>query len=196
MKEDKLTRRTLLKSGVAATTTAGMIGLQGCRSLRVPSSMKPGGEGQAMSMTGAEPEPNLEIAKGWWPENPNKRTPIGWKNHPQQFVVLYNGIIVSPGFALTFNDPNVRHDLQLQVDGRTEVQGWNDCEAPVLWSRWFPYTYSARAFDGVQIQQEVFAHLPAATARQRHDHAHRQGQSQQRGAAITHEGQGHALGGH
>jgi len=163
LNEDKLTRRTLLKSGVAATTAAGMMGLQGGSPLAAPVVRQSIGDELASQKADAVPEPNLEIARNWWAENPNKRTPIGWKNHPQQFVVMYNGIIISPSVVLTFNDPNVRPDLQLQVDGRTEVQGWNNCEAPVLWTRWFPYTYSARAFDGVQIQQEVFVHLPGAT---------------------------------
>jgi hypothetical protein len=164
MTDSRLTRRTLLKSGVAATTAAGMVGLQGCRSLRTPGSRETEDEKAFLPLSGAEPEPNLEIARSWWPENPNKWTAVGWKDHPLQFNVLFNGALIGPDKILLFNDPYLGKDEDyIPLDDRTVVQGWNDCEAPVLWSRVFPYSYSARAYQGAQIQQEVFAHLKGAS---------------------------------
>ena len=53
----------------------------------------------------------MVIASGWWPEIENVWTPIGWKDHPLRFNVLYNGILIGepirqptwgPGVQLTF----------------------------------------------------------------------------------------------
>ena len=43
------------------------------------------------------PSPNrmLEIASGWWPEIENTWVPIGWKDHPLRFNVLYNGTLIA-----------------------------------------------------------------------------------------------------
>jgi len=40
-------------------------------------------------------EPNVEIAKTWWPPLKNVWTPIGWKDHFFRFNVIYNGTIVA-----------------------------------------------------------------------------------------------------
>ncbi|MBI4623318.1 MAG: hypothetical protein HY736_08890 [Verrucomicrobia bacterium] len=42
----------------------------------------------------AATEPNVEIAKTWWPPLRNVWTPVGWKNHFFRFNVIYNGTIV------------------------------------------------------------------------------------------------------
>ncbi|MCU0962042.1 MAG: hypothetical protein MUF48_18265, partial [Pirellulaceae bacterium] len=43
--------------------------------------------------TGTE-EPNIEMASGWWPDIENTWVPIGWKDHPLRFNVLYNGTLI------------------------------------------------------------------------------------------------------
>ena len=50
MNGDKIPRRTLLKSGMAATTAAGMMGLHGCSSLKVPGADKPAGAGNELDV--------------------------------------------------------------------------------------------------------------------------------------------------
>ena len=39
-------------------------------------------------------EPDVELAKLWWPEQFNVWTPLGWKNHYFKFNVLYNGMLM------------------------------------------------------------------------------------------------------
>lgn len=40
-------------------------------------------------------EANFEIAKNWWPPLRNVWTPVGVKNHPFRFTILYNGTIIA-----------------------------------------------------------------------------------------------------
>ena len=40
-------------------------------------------------------EPNFESAKNWFPPLRNVWTPVGVKNHPFRFTLLYNGTIVA-----------------------------------------------------------------------------------------------------
>ena len=47
-------------------------------------------------------------------------------------------------------------------DFKSVLQGWSDCEVPVLWSRWFPFTFSTKPYAGAQLLQEVFVHMPGA----------------------------------
>ncbi len=123
-------------------------------------------------------EPNVELAKLWWPDQRNVWTPIGWKDHFFRFNVLYNGTIVSEPFsdlsarkhAAKFNgkdflvsftpwpDSNVPPLPATQVpqwtrDGGHGKQGWReDTETPVLWTDFFLQ-------EGLVIRKEVFGHL-------------------------------------
>lgn len=127
-------------------------------------------------------EPNIEMAKQWWPEMSNKWTVVGWKDHILRFNVLHNGAIVNhaswmdrlrgphpdpncmfyfrpattPGdfFALPAGVSPVKEDRQV-------VQGWNDSETPVLWSEW--------QYRGQLIRQEIFAHTPGGQELKRGD---------------------------
>jgi len=125
----------------------------------------------ALNVTAAElPEPNIEVASRWWPEMENVWTPIGWKDHPLRFNVLYNGILVAEpfrkpalgqGVQLTFipsaageqprSRPTRPYTLAKQ-DGGVGDQGWNEGATPVLWTQW--------RRDGLVLREEVFAHLP------------------------------------
>lgn len=125
------------------------------------------------------PEPSVETARSWWPDQRNIWTPIGWKDHYFRFNILYNGSVIcepcphwaptrvhskrwlGQDFLLTFtpspdgNPPPVpKEKIQLwKVDGGHGVQGWRtDKETPVLWT---DHTLQ----EGMVIRQEVFAHV-------------------------------------
>ena len=121
-------------------------------------------------------EPNMETALKWWNELPNKWTPVGWKDHMFRFNVLFNGTIIaqpdlnrqtvewagqgvqlafvaSTGGAEAFNPyrADFYYVYREQDDGGV-IQGWRECETPVLWSEW--------AADGCIMRQYAFAHIP------------------------------------
>ncbi|NUQ64055.1 MAG: hypothetical protein HUU20_16380 [Pirellulales bacterium] len=117
----------------------------------------------------ASPEPNAEAASAWWPEMENTWVPIGWKDHPLRFNVLYNGTLIAQpvrypargqGVQLTFltsrsgevpaNQNTQPYPLR-SCDRGVGDQGWSDNAAPVLWTRWEQ--------DGLIVRQEVFAHM-------------------------------------
>jgi hypothetical protein len=114
------------------------------------------------------------MASGWWPDIENTWVPIGWKDHPLRFNVLYNGTLIAQpvrypargqGVQLTFDlsmDGNAptrtsMEPYQLRTrDGGVGEQGWTDDAAPVLWTRWRQ--------DHTIVRQEVFAHVPGGGA--------------------------------
>ena len=114
-------------------------------------------------------EPNVEVASAWWPEMENTWVPIGWKDHPLRFNVLYNGTLIAQpvrypargqGVQLTFvasrdgKPPTTTSSEPYQLrsrDGGVGDQGWTDNPAPVLWTRSIQ--------EGIVLRQEVFAHL-------------------------------------
>ena len=123
-------------------------------------------------------EPNVELAKLWWPEQRNVWTPIGWKDHYFKFNVFYNGMLLAepaPGFSprphsrpwigqnfqLTFRAsadgkprpfPPARQTMW-KIDGGHGIQGWNkQHETPTLWTEY-------RCQEGIVLQSEVFAHI-------------------------------------
>lgn len=117
----------------------------------------------------APDEPNVEVASTWWPEMENTWVPIGWKDHPLRFNVLYNGTVIAQparypargqGVQLTFlpsrdGEPPVdivTRPYQLRSrDGGVGDQAWTDDATPILRTRWRQ--------DGIIFRQEVFAHL-------------------------------------
>jgi hypothetical protein len=150
------------------------------------------------ALTGLQaPEPNVEIAKLWWPELLNKWTAVGWKDTITEFNILHNGTIINSYYWLdklrkpledpysmyTFTPGLAAPDFALPGPGTSQyydeawyirsfpapepgtnpyfddgwvVQGWNDCEAPVLHSDW--------TWQGYIMRQEVFAHIPGGKA--------------------------------
>ena len=129
------------------------------------------------------PEPDFQIASGWWTDLWAFWTPVGWKDHLHRFNVLWNGTILakphmnrrsggqgSPGVDYTFSSGASDRGLQLSLtpdyeewvrrfktdklrqDDHQVRQGWNEDEAPVLWSEW--------SKNGWRIRSEVFAHIP------------------------------------
>lgn len=114
-------------------------------------------------------EPNAAIASGWWPEMENTWVPIGWKDHPLRFNVLYNGTLIAQPVRYPSRGQGVQLTFQLSRDGEPPAstatrpyqlrsqdggvgdQGWTDNPAPNLWTRWQQ--------DGTVLRQAVFAHL-------------------------------------
>src|SRR5262245_39254757 len=43
----------------------------------------------------SSPEPNAKTAYTWWPALRNVWTPVGVRNHPCRFNVLYNGTVLA-----------------------------------------------------------------------------------------------------
>ena len=115
-------------------------------------------------------EPNVEIASTWWPDIENTWVPIGWKDHPLRFNVLYNGTVIAQPVRYPARGQGVQLTFQLSRDGAVPIgnstkpfqlraqdggvgdQGWSDQAAPVLWTRWRQ--------DNLILRQEVFAHMP------------------------------------
>jgi len=125
-------------------------------------------------------EPNVEMAKLWWPEQRSVWTPLGWKDHYFKFNVLYNGMLIcEPGMggewrpdALTWRDPRQNFLLTFhassnglpkplpsiplatwKMDGGIGIQGWEkEHETPVLWTEY-------RSQDGIVMKSEMFAHI-------------------------------------
>jgi hypothetical protein len=48
---------------------------------------------QAQAANSETPEPNLEIAKQWWPDLTDYWTPFGWKYHRYRYNVFFDGTI-------------------------------------------------------------------------------------------------------
>jgi len=163
MSDTRVTRRTLLKSGVAATTAAGFTSLT---PLQAHSSAD---ATNRSNLAGTDPEPNLEIAKGWWTELRNKWTPVGWKYHQFRFNVFYDASISADPRSGT-NDKKLADQgvklrfIDIVSDDRQVKQGWRDDPAPVLWSDWVPVSsrVPAGAPYGAMVRQKVFAHTPGA----------------------------------
>ena len=121
-------------------------------------------------------EPDVELAKLWWPEQRSVWTPIGWKDHYFKFNVLYNGMLIcqpAPGcrhtaapwrgqdFMLTFRAsadglprPFPATPLATwKIDGGQGIQGWTKGhETPVLWTEY-------RSQAGIVLKSEMFAHI-------------------------------------
>jgi len=131
-----------------------------------------------LSAQGLHPfgEPDVELAKLWWPEQRSVWTPIGWKDHYFKFNVLYNGMLIcqpapwcrhgaapwrGQDFMLTFRAsvdglPRPFPAIPLatwKIDGGQGYQGWTEGhETPVLWTEY-------RSQAGIVLKSEMFAHI-------------------------------------
>ena len=115
-------------------------------------------------------EPNYTAASEWWTDLWNIWTPVGWKDHLYRFNVLWNGTILAkpdmnrrsrgqglqlsltPDYDQWVRDFNLD---KLKMDEHSVRQGWNNDQAPVLWSEW--------SKNGWRIRSEVFAHVRGGT---------------------------------
>ncbi|WP_262249630.1 hypothetical protein [Parapedobacter soli] len=133
--------------------------------------------------SGSVAEPNIELAKLWWPDQRNTWTPIGWKDHYFRFNVLYNGTIIAEpapnwapmrvhsrkylgqDFMLSFfplpsgTPPPLPKEVTSlwRIDGGRGIQGWREgTETPVLYTD-FPLQ------EGIVVRQEIFANVKGST---------------------------------
>ena len=103
-------------------------------------------------------EPNADIACGWFPDFTKRPgvgvwTPVGWKDHNWLFNVLQDGSVTPASGAVSKAGLFL---LSPSADGSfasilPSDQGWKDCQAPVLWTKWGP--------KGLPLRYEFFAHL-------------------------------------
>lgn len=148
-----------------------------------PAASAPSRPADAGADAAAIAEPNIEIARTWWPPLENTYTPIGWKNHLFRFNVYYNGMVMANpqpetdvraldpwhglGAQLTIQpsehglDPNRWRGGTYQMTGdngrRWSYQGLLDRPTPAVWTEW---RQSFRAVIGYILRQEAFAHVP------------------------------------
>ena len=66
-------------------------------------------------------EPNVEIASTWWPDMENTWVPIGWKDHPLRFNVLYNGTVIAQPVRCPARGQGVQLTFQLSRDGAVPI---------------------------------------------------------------------------
>ena len=122
-------------------------------------------------------EPNIEIAKTWWDDMEKKWTVVGWPEHRTRFNVFYDGTLANyfafhhHATARSGSRPDIQEPFaqfafipagsigevttpayNIAQDYHDVVQGWADCETPVLWSEW--------AWHGYLVRSQVFAHVP------------------------------------
>ncbi|TDD63401.1 hypothetical protein E1263_00150 [Kribbella antibiotica] len=79
-------RRTFLATGSGAVAAAAIP--SGTAAAATSAAAAPAAAGLA----GVEPD--IELAKLWWPNPRNVWTPIGWKDHLFRFNVTYNGSVI------------------------------------------------------------------------------------------------------
>ena len=104
-------------------------------------------------MTSGLTEPTFETTRQWWPDTPNIWTPLGWKDHPFRFNVLWNGtvladptgvrnrraqrwrgqgvqIALAPHQSERFREIDTMSAFLRHDDGMVR-QGWHDTAAPL-----------------------------------------------------------------
>jgi hypothetical protein len=144
----------------------------------------------AMSPVAAGEEPSFETSKNWFPPLRNVWTPVGVKNHPFRFTLLYNGTIVAEPHALRgsqhgaikeylnpFVGQGVQLSLSTSLDGAIppkidhSYQLSSNPDGGVGMQGWddrhaAPVLWTRWPFmhhtgnSGYVVRQEVFAHTP------------------------------------
>lgn len=132
------------------------------------------GASRLRAQASAAAEPNLEMAKQWWPDLTDYWTPVGWKHHRFRYNVFFDGTVYAdPALSQTATAWK-GHGVQLRIlplpsgnaavfehmraeryaleDDRRSRQGWTDDAVPVLWTEW--------SRDGLLLRETVFAHTP------------------------------------
>jgi hypothetical protein len=134
----------------------------------------------------AADEPSVDVASTWWPQLTNVVTPIGWRDHPHRFCIIYDGTLIGmpqsqkllrhrwdAGEALEGVQLNLmpssdaalppqrdqQYGLSLPNGKRVGDQGWApDHSAPVLWTRWHGGEAGGPP-SGVTLRQVALAHM-------------------------------------
>lgn len=122
------------------------------------------------------PEPNVELAKQWWPDLTDIWTPVGWKHHRFRYNVFFDGTIYAdPALSQTAKEwkgqgvqirvmplavqtppqfTQMRSERYALEDDYRCRQGWTHDKTPVLWTEW--------SKDGLLLRENVFAYVPGA----------------------------------
>ena len=132
--------------------------------------------GQPLQMKAQVGEPDVEVAKGWWPDMTGTWTPVGWPDHYFKYSVFYNGtILITPwpeawprgqkwagedfqlsfrsGTAAPFDIPPRPTAMRLTGDAGLGNQCWvPGHETPVLRTE-YPHK------DGYVLATDIFAHI-------------------------------------
>jgi len=131
-------------------------------------------------------EASISLARTWWSELPKKWTMLGWKAHITRFNVLHDGTLINafpfdkgPQNPVAIRPPIPEPWAQFafipaarpegipafananREDYGDVVQGWEDRNAPVLWSEW--------QWGGYLLRQRIFAHVPGGQELRRGD---------------------------
>lgn len=79
----------------------------------------------AAAVTGPGGEPDVDVAKAWWPNPRNVWTPVGWKDHLFRYNVFYNGTVIGAPCPLGRVTPGVEQyrGRGIQLD-MTPWGGW------------------------------------------------------------------------
>jgi hypothetical protein len=134
-----------------------------------------------MSTIAAAEEPNVELARKWWPELTNVVTPVGWRDHFHRFNIAYEGTVIArpptkppqegeystpqAGVQLAFwpvpdaTSPVPTTQELLAINGGRKVgdQGWAEGPTPTLWTRWLPQEPGS-PLAGLELRSFAFAH--------------------------------------
>lgn len=138
-------------------------------------------------------EPNLEIAKTWWPEMAKKWTVVGWPEHIARFNVLFDGTIlsyfingspatgragISEPYAQFSFFPAISPDQLTQDVGILGKPHYTDltttrADYGDVVQGWddsnTPVLWSEWAWHGYLLREQVFAHVPGGQALKRGD---------------------------
>ena len=82
---DRLSRRSFVALGGTAALAGGV-------GTAPPAAAAPA---EPLAIVGPSGEPDLDVARAWWPNPRNVTHPIGWKDHLFRFNVLYNGTVIA-----------------------------------------------------------------------------------------------------
>lgn len=107
-------------------------------------------------------EPNYDKACQWWDDITDYWTPVGWKEHMFRFNVLFHGTILAKPDLSGRTEKWKGQGVQLIFgpcwrqthDSGITNQGWEDRNAPVLWTEWPSH--------GMLLRETVFGHVPGA----------------------------------
>ena len=81
-------------------------------------------------------EPDVALAKLWWPEQYNVWTPVGWPDHYFKFNVLYNGgLVILPATGSPNSLNFVGNDMQMMFCASADGHSWPMPQADLAFLR-------------------------------------------------------------
>ena len=121
-------------------------------------------------------ETNLEEAFSWYPEMKNQYIPLGWKNCIFEFMLMWNGDIITPTKVLLKKGLENYHHTDAQFgfywmvgeDIRSYELVTDKRNDNLPFKRWYkddwkPVAIINRFLKGIEIIETVFSHVPGGT---------------------------------